>query len=113
MATVSLYAELALRRRVSMSAIGSDIVISSSQPFSLRSKRRDETRRRPSWFEVNTWVQSPTGFRDAGELAGMRHLPEADAAQTEYAIDGARTTAPRAAGVAAHLELRRTRLLGD
>jgi hypothetical protein len=51
MAAVSWYAEFALRRRVSMSAIGSVIVMVSREPFSLRSKRPREADRRSNWFE--------------------------------------------------------------
>src|SRR5829696_5269874 len=49
----------------------------------------------------------PTGLRDAGHLAGVDHLPQADAAQSEAAVDGAGPPAAAAAGVGPHLELRR------
>src|SRR3954447_23471551 len=59
--TVSCIATLALRIRVSMSAIGSVIVIAEPPP-------------------------SPARLRHAGQLAGVRHLPDADAAQPEVAV---------------------------
>src|SRR3954471_10509043 len=81
MRTVSCIATLALRMRVSMSAIGSVIVIAASPPA------------------------SPTGLRHAGQLAGVRQLAHADAAQPEVAVDRARAAAPAATRVGAHLEL--------
>ena len=51
----------------------------------------------------------PAGLGDAGQLAGVRHLADADAAQPERAEHRARTAAAVAAGVAAHLELRLAR----
>src|SRR4051812_34648557 len=100
--TVSWYAELALRRRVSMSAIGSVIVIASSKPFS-------------PWFPVRPtakWLL-PGRLRHAGQLAGMRHLADTDATQTEDAVDRTGPAASGAAGVAAHLELRLAPGFGD
>src|SRR3954452_22811001 len=94
-----------------MSAIGSGIT--SSQPFSLRSKRRDEAKNRSSWFEGNACRGLPGGLGDAGELAGVRHLPHADPAETEDAVDGTRAAAARAPRVAADAELRLAPALGD
>src|SRR5207244_2627775 len=48
----------------------------------------------------------PAGLLDTGQFAGVRHLPEADAAQAELAEHGMRASAPVAARVAANLELR-------
>src|SRR5688500_8740709 len=48
----------------------------------------------------------PAALGDAGQLAGVRHLTHADAAETERAEDRPRTAAPVAARVAAHGELR-------
>src|SRR5205085_7291172 len=45
------------------------------------------------------------------ELAGMRHLAQADPAQAELLVDRLRTPATLATGVAAHLELRLRRRL--
>src|SRR5918993_5920129 len=87
MRTLSWLAVAPLRRRVSMSAIGSVIVIGG--------------------------LPSPTGLGHAGNLAGVHHLPEADAAQVELAVHGTRTPAPRTAGVGPHLELRLALLLLD
>src|SRR3954454_223703 len=105
--TASWYAELALRRRVNMSAIGS--VIDIAWPFGL--SRRGI---RPL-VEQRTYgvADLPGRFGDAGQLAGVCHLPDADPAETEDAVDSARTPAARAASVAADLELRLPPGLGD
>src|ERR1700685_222310 len=104
MPTVSWYAEFALRRRVSMSAIGSVIVMAN----------------RPSspWFPargpaVYSFGSLPAGLGDAGQLAAVRHGPEADPAQAEPAVDGPRAPAAHAPRVAADLALRRPLLLDD
>src|SRR5271163_3590985 len=109
MPTVSWYAEFALRRRVSMSAIGSVIVMAN----------------RPSspWFPVGfcdsagpavySFGSLPAGLGDAGQLAAVRHGPEADPAQAEPAVDGPRPPAAGAPRVTADLELRRPLLLDD
>src|SRR6516165_4099698 len=86
MTTSSWNATLALRIRVSMSAIGSVMVM--GRPL-------------------------PRGLRHAGNLAGVRHLPEADPAQPELAVHGAGAAAPTAAGVGPHGELRLALLLLD
>src|SRR5690349_20512167 len=80
MRTSSCIATLPLRMRVSMSAMGSVIVIAASTP-------------------------SPRCLRDAGNFAGVRHLAQADPAQAELAVHGARTTTTTAARVAPNLEL--------
>src|SRR4051794_6357289 len=80
MRTVSCMATLALRMRVSMSATGSVIVMRRGLP-------------------------SPARLRHAGDLAGVNHLPQADAAQAEAAVDGARPPATAAPGVTPDLEL--------
>src|SRR3954463_2857466 len=49
---------------------------------------------------------SPAGLAHAGQLPGVGHLPQADAAQAELAEDRVRPPAPLAAGVAADRELR-------
>src|SRR3954469_18631380 len=103
-ATVSWYAELALRRRVSMSAIGSVIVI--AWPLGL--SRLGSPPGGPAALE-----ELPGRLSDAGHLARVPHLPHADAAQAEHAVDGAGTAAARAAGVATHSELRLASGLGD
>src|SRR5690554_2303890 len=95
MVTDSWYAELALRRRVSMSAIGSVIVI-GALALPHRGFRRPDLRR----------SRLPAALRDARELAGKGHLAQADAAQAELAVDRVRTAAPLAPGVGAHRELR-------
>src|SRR5580693_6844223 len=84
--TVSWYAELALRRRVSMSAIGSVIdmaVVAFPAAVSVFARGHQTDLRRVESF-------LPAGLRDAGQLAAVRHAAEADAAQAELAVDGAR-----------------------
>src|ERR1700722_2139052 len=103
MPTVSWYAELAFRRRVSMSAIGSVI------PMALWPS--------PPRFPHRTYGVLisclPAGFGDAGELAAMCHRAEADPAQAEPAVDRTRPSALRAPRVTADLELGRALLLHD
>src|SRR4051812_27010044 len=79
MRTVSCMATLALRMRVSMSATGSVMVMRG--------------------------LPSPARLRDAGDLAGVDHLPQADAAQAEAAVDGPRAPTTPATGVRPPLEL--------
>src|SRR4051794_14219878 len=88
MRTSSCCTTLALRMRVSMSAIGSVIVIARS-PL------------------------SPARLRDAGDLSRVDHLAEADAAQPELAEHRARPAAAAAPRVCAHLELGLALLLLD
>src|SRR5688500_9433001 len=83
--TVSCIATLALRIRVSMSAIGSVIVMGAS----------------------------PARLGDARYLARVRQLAQADTAQPELAEHGARTATPATPGVAPHLELGLALLLLD
>src|SRR5687767_13134114 len=119
MVAASWYAWLALRSRVSMSAIGSVIVMGvlpSSPRFHTQcawacrrtggcpgscSGARRPARRGPA----ARWCL-PAGLAHAGELPGVRHLAQADPAQAELAEDGVRTTAPLATGVATDGELR-------
>src|SRR5580704_5642996 len=86
--TVSKWAVLAFRMRVSMSAIGSVIVIVGR-------------------------LLSPTGLRHTGNFAGVDHHPQADPAQAELAVHRLGSAAPTASGVPAHLELGRALLLFD
>src|SRR4029079_10547278 len=79
MRTSSCIAVLALRMRVSMSAMGS----------------------------VSIGSTSPARLGQPGDLAGVGHLAKADAAEAELAEDRTRTTAATATRVAAHLVLRR------
>src|SRR6202020_781630 len=81
--TVSNMAELALRIRVSMSAMGSVIVM----------------------------ARLPTRLGHAGYLPGVHHHPQADTAEPELAVDGLRPTTPLATGVPPHLELGRALFL--
>src|SRR5271170_4182877 len=82
--TVSNIAELALRIRVSMSAMGSVIVMS---------------------------VLLPTRLSHAGDLTGVHHLTQADTAQAELAVHRARTTTALTARVGTRGELRGLLLL--
>src|ERR1700722_3334803 len=75
--TVSNMAELALRMRVSMSAMGSVMVMAGL----------------------------PAGLRHAGDLTGVHHHPQADTAQPELAVDGLGPATPLAPGVPPYLEL--------
>src|SRR5215471_16626250 len=118
MPTVSWYAELALRRRVSMSAIGSVIVMawwpSSPRfpwgPAAFRSMPGMCTR---AGCACCLFRRLPTGLGDAGQLAAVGHGPETDPAQPEPAVHRPWAPAPRAPGVPAHLELRLAVRLGD
>jgi hypothetical protein len=95
MDTVSWYAEFALRKRVSMSAMGSVMVI-GLQPFLVA----------VSTSGTCDVVDLPAALGHTGELAGEGHLPEADPAQAELAVHGVGTPAPVAPGVGADGELR-------
>src|SRR5262245_32427093 len=100
MVTLSWYAWLALRRRVSMSAIGSVMVMCSSNP----SRRGSEAACGEALVHRNRRL--PGGLGDARQLAPVGHLADADAAQPELAVDGLGTAAPLAPGVRADRELR-------
>src|SRR5258707_9701450 len=106
MATVSWYGEFASRSRVSMSAIGS-VIVMALRPSSPRfpAGGRDLRCARSGLL--------PAGLGDAGQFAAVRHRAEADPAQAEPAVDRARPPAAGAPRVRAHLELRRPLLLGD
>src|SRR3954452_13638706 len=85
MVAESCIAMFALRIRVSMSAIGSVIVIGSPP--------------------------SPRRLGHARHLSRVGELPEADPTQTELAVHRTRAATPAAPGVSAHLELRLALLL--
>src|SRR5687768_3752968 len=86
--TTSWYCTLPLRMRVSMSAMGS-VIVMWSPPLQR-------------------------ALRHARDLARQCELAEADPAQAELAVHGARAAAALAAGVAPHLELGRpVRLLDE
>src|SRR4051812_41016036 len=128
MAAESWYAALALRSRGSMSAIGSVIVMGSvaslaAVPHALGlgdlalglsanggASERDGTAPVQGPAARGACCgghrgPSPAGLAHAGELPGVRHLPQADPAQAELAEDRVRPTAPLAAGVAADRKL--------
>src|ERR1700752_1612690 len=118
--TLSWYAWLALRRRVSMSAIGSVIVMGIRQPFSpgfpgcpraygeavLLQIRLQSARGR--WAGRLGWLPGSLGH--AGEFAAVGHVPDADPAQAELAVHRVRPATLLAARVRPHGELR---LLGS
>src|SRR3990172_10829536 len=94
-ATSSWNATFAFRMRVSMSARGSVIVTARLPPASPAPCR------------------SPRRLRHAGDLACVCHLSEADAAQPELAVHGARAPASMTARIRPRLELRWPLLLLD
>src|SRR5688572_22585494 len=102
METASWYAWLALRRRVSMSAIGS-VIVMAARPFLHRGfapapQARPaaivvcfgDRARRGQWSRQArpTDGMSPGRLGHAGQLAAVRHLAQADPAQAELAVDG-------------------------
>src|SRR5215470_7386922 len=87
MRTSSCMAMLPLRMRVSMSAMGSVIMIDR--------------------------LPSPAGLGHAGQLARVSELAQADPAQAELAEHGVGPAAAAAPGVRTHLELGLALLLVD
>src|ERR1700759_3378498 len=98
--TLSWYAWLALRRRVSMSAIGSVIVMGIRQPFSPGFPRRTQ-----AYGEAVLLSRLPGSLGNAGELTAVGHVPDADAAQAELAVHRVRPPALLATRVRPHGEL--------
>src|SRR2546427_4205984 len=101
--TESWYAVLALRRRVSMSAIGSVIVMVVWVPFSpgfpgLACRR--------ACGEGGVGGGLPAGLGHAGELSPVRHLAQADPAQPELAVHRVRPATALATRVGPDRELR-------
>src|SRR6476620_6395639 len=97
-ATSSWYAELAFRRRVKKSAIGSVIVMTTGSPSSRRFPLQGLPQ--PVWIGLWSaalargacWVL-PAGLLHAGQLTRVRHLAQADTAQPELAVNRVRATA--------------------
>src|SRR5438046_271383 len=106
MATVSWYAEFAFRSRVSMSAIGS-VIVMALRPSSPRFPAGGGT------CGVLVLGLLPAGLGDAGQFAAVRHRAEADPAQAEPAVDGPRPPAAGTPRVGPDLELRSPLLLDD
>src|SRR5687767_1850381 len=100
MVTDSWYAWLPLRTRVSMSAIGSVMVMVLCSIPAVVSPRY---RVRGTFGHRVVWL--PAALGDAGELAAVCHLAQADAAEAELAVDRLRPTTTLAPGVGAHGEL--------
>src|SRR3954470_19749126 len=99
-----------------MSAMGSVIVIGPSWRCSrflaVVSAGLSAADLRRAWrCGTEGWL--PAALGDARQLAGVRHLAEAHAAEPELAVHRVRSPAPLAAGVAAHGELRLARGLVD
>src|SRR3954470_18761752 len=116
MTAVSWYAWLALARRVSMSAIGSVIVMACGASLAAVPRALGLGDLAPGlsaivgarWWPLDERSDGglPAGLTHAGELPGVGHLPQADPAEAELAEHGVRATAALAAGVAADRELR-------
>src|SRR3954453_4262015 len=128
MVAESWYAELALRSRVSMSAMGSVIVMACGASLAAVPRALGLVDLAPGLSaiggaSVRYWSgpaagsraerarrggqrgPSPAGLAHAGELPRVGHLPQADPAQAELAEDRVRPAAPLASGVAADREL--------
>src|SRR3954465_2910791 len=125
MVAESWYAWLAFRRRVSMSAIGSVIVMACGASLAAVPRAlglgdlalglsaivegphpsRPASSGRASGRGHGV-VSLPGTLAHPRELPGVGHLPQADPAEAELAEDRRRPAAPLAAGVAAHRELR-------
>src|SRR5215210_8625434 len=102
MSTRRCFAPQALRMRVSISAIGSVILINSF-PLSYRIQPKSAVRslRRTCRSE---WL--PAGLADARDVSRERHLSETDSAEPELPQESARSPAPPATIVLPYLELR-------
>src|SRR3954451_5489601 len=106
MATRSWYAWLALRRRVSMSAIGSVIVMVGQNPSRCGSPKGLQRRLVLREACERSHLLLPGSLGNAGELTEVGHFPDTDAAQAKLAVDRLGSAAPLAPGVGAHRELR-------
>src|SRR3982751_6101095 len=90
MSTRRCFAPQALRMRVSISAIGSVILINSFSSFYRIPPKYGvrilcETR-------INEWL--PAGLADARDIARQRHLSETDSADAELSEERTRSSAP-------------------
>src|SRR3954451_16672670 len=109
MLTRSWYALLAFRMRVSMSAIGS-VIVMGFRPFSpwFPEAFGDSFVQKkwglPGVLRLPRTLRLPGTLRDARQLAAVRHLAQADAAESERPEDRPGTTAALAAGVAPDVE---------
>src|SRR6476469_1389857 len=79
--TSSWYAELALRRRVKKSAIGSVMVMTAGSPSSRRFPLSPIFGEAYRNLLVVGLLLLPAGLLYAWQLAGMRHFAQADAAE--------------------------------
>src|SRR6266700_313262 len=118
--TVSWYAELALRRRVSMSAIGSVIDMAALAFLAAVSLLAlgGRTPVNPPKKVVGHGPTArrellPAGLRDTRQFAAVRHRAEADTAQAELAVDSTRAATAGAPRVGPDFELRLAVRLDD
>src|SRR5687768_5954386 len=95
--TESWCAEFALRRRVRKSAIGS-VIVMGRQPFLAGVSARWCGSRRTTGAQTFGVVVLPGALGEPGQLAAVRHLTDADAAEAELAVHAVRTSAPLAPG---------------
>src|SRR3954471_18098464 len=103
MSTTGRSIRTALRIRVSMSAIGSVIMAgqfpptaAGNAPGPARRSRAGRRRRGGAPLAINQSI-SPTRLLDARDQTPQGQAPEADPADAELAVDGARATAKFAA----------------
>src|SRR5271165_4055319 len=101
--TFAWRAETAFRTRVSMSAMGSAVIVSYSAPFIVLSSIQ------PALGQSYL----PTSLGDARNLARQRQLPEADPAQGKLAEKAARTSAGLTTVSQPHLEFRLLQFFRD
>src|SRR5258705_3838361 len=102
MSTRRCFAPQALRMRVSISAIGSVMLINSFS-FSYRIQPKSAVRSLSRTCR-SEWL--PARLADARDVSRQRHLSETDSAESELSQESAGSTAPPAAIVLPHLELR-------
>src|SRR5664279_4181255 len=102
---------IALRTRVSMSAMGSLVIFLLPEPPGRAIDRGPSPR--PQHLAPGSHISLPTGLRHAGYLAIQGELPEAQAAYAELAQEPARAPAAPAAVTMPALQLGRLSLPGD
>src|SRR3954469_7205375 len=102
MSTRRCFAPQALRMRVSISAIGSVMLINSISSFyRIRPKSAVRSFR---GTHRNEWL--PARLADARDIARQRHLSETNSADAKLPQECAGSSAPSAAVVLTHAELR-------
>src|SRR3954470_21308244 len=103
MSTRRCFAPQALRMRVSISAIGSVMLINSISSF-YRIHPSPAIRSQLGGTHRNEWL--PARLADARDIARQRHLSETNSADAELPQECAGSSAPSAAVVLTHTELR-------